>query len=298
MNEKSSDSSNRIKKPIFIIGTGRCGSTIFHSLFSRHPQLAWISGFCNNLHQWPLLNRLVLWADSNSLPQKILRHYLRPSEAVSYWEYLAPGFTKATQDLTAIDVHKNMKNRLRIILEKTITKQRNRLLHKFTGWPRIGYLLDIFPDAKFVHLYRDGRAVSNSFFEVDWWHGWQGPQNWVWGPLPDIYQREWEESNQAFIVLAAIQWKILMDSYGKAVKLCPEDKIIELKYEEIMKNPVRCFEQVLEHCELEKSEIFLKFVSEYPFKSANYKWKTNLSDKQQGLLQESLASHLEKYGYI
>ena len=25
--------------PLFIIGTGRCGSTVFHELFAHHPQL-------------------------------------------------------------------------------------------------------------------------------------------------------------------------------------------------------------------------------------------------------------------
>ena len=34
-----------VAKPIFIVGTGRCGSTAFHRLLGAHPQLMWLSGF-------------------------------------------------------------------------------------------------------------------------------------------------------------------------------------------------------------------------------------------------------------
>ena len=34
----------KIEKPIFIIGTGRCGSTIFYEIFSYHPNISWSSG--------------------------------------------------------------------------------------------------------------------------------------------------------------------------------------------------------------------------------------------------------------
>jgi len=33
--------THRLNKPIFIIGTGRCGSTIFHRMMAEHPHVAW-----------------------------------------------------------------------------------------------------------------------------------------------------------------------------------------------------------------------------------------------------------------
>ena len=35
----------KVIKPIIIVGTGRCGSTLFHRLLANHPQLMWLSGF-------------------------------------------------------------------------------------------------------------------------------------------------------------------------------------------------------------------------------------------------------------
>lgn len=288
----------KVNKPIFIVGTGRCGSSIFHKLLSYHPQLAWTSGFCNYFPSMPIINRAVLHLDSSMIIQPLMRKYIQPSETTLYWEYLAPGISFATKDLKAIDLHPKINRRVRTKIAQIQTTSRKRQLHKFTGWPRIEYLLEIFPDAKFIHVYRDGRAVANSLFEVKWWHGWQGPQNWIWGPLPEKYQKEWEDSNRAFIVLAAIQWKILMDSFEQAIKSCPADRIIELKYEDLVESPVANFEKVLEMCELKPSNQFLKKVGSYRLRNANDKWKKNLTLDQQELLKKSLSDHLQKYGYL
>ena len=287
-----------IQKPIFILGTGRCGSTLFHNILSMHPQIAWLSGFCNYFPNVPQLNRLVLYGDSFGWSQKIVRSFLKPSEAIYYLERVAPGIIKAFKDLKAIDVGVGLKTDMPMQLDKMITARRHRLLHKFTGWPRIEYLMEIFPDAKFIHVYRDGRAVANSLFEVKWWHGWQGPQNWIWGPLPEKYEKEWEDSNRAFIVLAAIQWKILMDSFEQAIKTCPADRIIELKYEDFVERPIENIGNVLEMCELKPSDQFMKKVGSYRLRNANDKWKKNLTLDQQELLQKSLSDHLQKYGYL
>ncbi len=40
-------------KPIIIVGTGRCGSTIFHRLLAKHPNAMWLSGFCDRFPTRP-----------------------------------------------------------------------------------------------------------------------------------------------------------------------------------------------------------------------------------------------------
>ena len=34
----------KIIKPIIIVGSGRCGSTLFHRLLANHEQVMWLSG--------------------------------------------------------------------------------------------------------------------------------------------------------------------------------------------------------------------------------------------------------------
>jgi len=288
---------SKIKKPIFIIGTGRCGSSIFHKLLSYHPQLVWTSGFCNRLPTAPWINRAVLKLDENRLLQPFLRSYVKPSETTLYWEHLAPGFSRAVKDLRAEDLHRNVKNNIIASLEKLETGKRTRQLHKFTGWPRTDYLLSIFPDAKFIHVYRDGRAVANSFFQVKWWHGWHGPENWLWGPLSREFQNEWEDHGKSFLVLAAIQWKILMDAFENAKKTIAEDQYMEIRYEDFTVDPTRSFEQVLQFCELADSTRFYKAISAIKLHGQNEKWRKNLTPAQIQLLRESLGDYCKKYGY-
>ena len=36
-----------INKPVIIVGTGRCRSTVFHRLLAKHSDVMWLSGFCD-----------------------------------------------------------------------------------------------------------------------------------------------------------------------------------------------------------------------------------------------------------
>ena len=63
-------------------------------------------------------------------------------------------------------------------MSKLLAEYRNRLLLKITRWPMIGFLLEIFEEAKFVHMMRDGRAVTNSMLNVGFGRGRGGPKNW------------------------------------------------------------------------------------------------------------------------
>ena len=47
------------REPIIIVGTGRCGSTVFHHLLSKHSKLAWLPGaLCRRFPQKPELQNL------------------------------------------------------------------------------------------------------------------------------------------------------------------------------------------------------------------------------------------------
>ena len=46
--------------PSFIIGTGRCGSTLLHEIFVHHPQVSFLSSLCSRFCNHPHLNRWVM----------------------------------------------------------------------------------------------------------------------------------------------------------------------------------------------------------------------------------------------
>jgi len=182
-------------------------------------------------------------------------------------------------------------------MSQLTTQKRNRLLLKITGWPRISFLNEVFDNAKFIHVIRDGRAVVNSLMNVEFWLGWEGPKKWRWGPLSVAHQEEWNHYNQSFIVLAAIQWKMLMDAAEKAKKNIDKSNIMEIKYEELCASPIQLFRSVAEFCGLEWSNRFEKELEKHRLKNTNSKFEQYFNLAQQSELNDVLNNHLKKYGY-
>ena len=114
---------------------------------------------------------------------------IRPGEYYNFWDTHAYGFSETCRDLVRSDVTPLVKKQVRAALEPMLTPSRNRLLVKITGWPRMGFLNEIFEDAKFIHIVRDGRAVASSLLHVHFWNGWHGPQSWRAGLLPQKIRR-------------------------------------------------------------------------------------------------------------
>ncbi|MDP9298431.1 MAG: sulfotransferase, partial [Actinomycetota bacterium] len=195
----------------FVLGTGRCGSTLVHELVARHPDV----GFLSNLEdRVPLPAAAGRWNNElyRRVPEPLTRKgrlRFAPSEGYRALERVgSPALTAPVRDLLAEDVTPWLDARLHRFFEDRAHAQHKPLfLHKFTGWPRSGLLGRVFPEAKFVHVLRDGRAVANSFLQMPWWRGYAGPSGWGWGPLPATYAAEWESSGRSFAVLAGIQWK-------------------------------------------------------------------------------------------
>ena len=155
----------------------------------------------------------------------------------------------------------------------------------------------LFPEARFVHIVRDGRAVAFSLLQQSWWLGWRGPENWRWGPLPENYQKEWYKYDRSSLVLAAIQWKILLDATDDAAKKLEKGQFLEIKYEDLCENPLSVITKVTQHSSLSESQKFLGMVSKMNLKNQNYKYVEALSSEQISILNHVLNSHLKKRGY-
>ncbi len=284
-------------KPIFVIGTGRCGSTIFHQIFSYHSQVAWLSRTCEMYPQHPHRNYLAMRLLDAPLPQKYLRKLIYPVEAYNFWDNYCYGFGEPMRDLLKEDVLPITKKRLQKVMASMLTENRARLLIKITGWSRIGFLKEIFPDAKFIHIYRDGRAVVNSWLNVDWWQGWHGPHHWQWGQLSPQQEQLWHRHNQSFVALGGILWDILMTATDKAKELIPPEDYLEIRYEDFCQQPVKLFQQAVDFCDLAWSSEFETAIHSFKMESADYKWKEQLTLPQQQILNASLRDALQRYGY-
>ena len=288
----------KVDRPIFIVGTGRCGSTIFHQVLSHHPHVAWLSRWCETKPHNPRANWRAMRVLDLPLPAHYLRKLIYPVEAYSFWDYYYPGFSQPCRDLLKEDVTPKVKKVVRGVMAQMLTQKRRRLLIKITGWPRISFLKEIFPDARFVHVYRDGRAVVNSLLNIWFWSGWRGPANWRWGELTPAQREKWQRYDRSFVALAAIEWEILMAAQEEAKQKVALGDLLEIRYEDLCQDPVKTFQMAAEFGELEWSPGFEAIVNGFSFKNTNYKWREHLSDEQQKVLDECLGDTLRKYGYV
>lgn len=274
-----------IKKPIFIISVGRSGSSIFYKMFSEHPNVAWLSYLCDKYPDQPSIVRLRLAAIDYPVVGRWVRKRFQPGEGYDFWEYYCKGFSEPCRDLVAQDVTIKVKETIPKIMSQILTPRRHRLLIKITGWPRVGFLLEIFEDAKFIYIKRDEGAVINSMLNVFFWRGWQGPQNWRWGELTPTQKEEWERFDRSFIALAGIEMKILAEAIQKAKGLLNDDNFLELTYENLCADPVGVFEKVIRFCELPWSPNFENSIKTYSLKNTNYKWRQELTLEQQKIAE-------------
>lgn len=287
----------RLVKPIIVLGTGRCGSTIVHELLCAHPEVTWLSGFCNRYPARPAINRRLVTAMGNPLFRRLFGRKVHPDECYRFWDQHAYGFSEPCRDLTQADVTAMVKQQVRAVLEAMMTPQRHRLLFKITGWSRLGYLNEIFEDAKFVHLIRDGRAVASSLLHVGFWQGWRGPQGWRAGPLCPEDQATWEAHDRSFVALAALEWRIRMRATEEARRTIDPSRFIEVRYEDFCVSPVDTIRTILDFAELPRSQVLENGLAVRPIRNAPNRWRHRLTAAQQRILDDILGEELERYGY-
>ena len=289
----------RITKPIFIVGTGRCGSTAFHRLLALHPEVMWLSGFAEHFPERPTWNRRAVTAVGSPVVRRIFGKRIKPGENYGFWYRHAYGFAEPGRDLVRSDVTPRVRKQVRSVIERMLTPKRHRFLAKFTGWSRLGFLNEIFEDAKFIHIVRDGRAVANSLLHIsDWqWRGWYGPYSWRYGPLSPEDQAAWEASNRSFAVLAGLQWKIHTRALEAARKAIGPERVLEIKYETFCQEPVQTLQRVLDFTELPDSRGFQRSIETTPIRDMTNRWRADLSVEQQILLTDLLQEDLSRYGY-
>jgi hypothetical protein len=237
-----SESSGR--GPVIIVSVGRSGSTLLHGLLASYPKFAWMSALVEWFPQTPILNRAAMSAIDVPLLGPRIRSHVNPFECYGFWRLHMPGFSEPPRDLTAADVHEPFAMRTRAALAKLQTKQRNRLLLKVTGWPRVGFLDELLPGASFLHVVRDPRAVVASLLQVPWWDGYEGPNRWRYGPLTDEDTLDWGRCDQSWPALAALQWRAQIRAAEDGLNALPGSRVVRLRYEDLVDDPHGAISQI------------------------------------------------------
>ena len=288
---------------IFLIGTGRCGSSLVHELLARHPDVGFLSNLEDRLPRLPA----VAGRCNNPLYRRVPRSLTRkgrlryaPSEGYrALSRQVSPLVSSSERDLLAADAMPWVTERFRsFFLERAAAQRRPVFLHKFTGWPRTGFIRQALPDARFVNMVRDGRACAASALQTPWWRGYHGPEQWDLGPLPPAYAAEWEASGRSFALLAGLSWKLMMDAFDAARELVPGDRWLDLRFEDLLADPQSRCKELLRYMGLDDDPQFDAALARTTFATGRRDaFRQHLDARSIELLDASLAGHLRRWGY-
>ncbi|MBA2427252.1 MAG: sulfotransferase [Actinobacteria bacterium] len=289
--------------PVFLIGSGRSGSTLVHEVLARHPDFAFVSNVEDRARVLPpaasRYNNFLWYHIPPSLTRKE-RLRFAPSEAYRVLaQQVSPMLADSVRDLVASDAMPWVAQRFRsFFLERARVQNKEFILHKFTGWPRTGFIHAVFPDARFIHIVRDGRAVVASSVKLSWWTGYSGPEHLHIGPLCSDYEAEWERSGRSFPLLAGLSWKTMMDAHAAAKRLIPPAQWLDIRYEDFVSDPGAYSDAMLDFVGLEAVERFRAGLARTTVVGERRDaWRRELDATSIGLLDSSLEEHLKLWGY-
>ncbi len=132
----------KIEKPVLIVGTGRCGSTMLHRIIARHKDVGWLSTF-NDV--FPTQTWLSMF--SNLYRKKFfdkIKHesfFPKPFESYRFWQHNLPEISRRDMPQIADDVPESAIEPVRRAVANVLKSQnKSRFLVKVTGWGRIAFL--------------------------------------------------------------------------------------------------------------------------------------------------------------
>lgn len=239
-----------VEKPIFILGTGRSGTTILGIVLSMHREV----GYLNE--------------------PKAMWHLIHPYEDVigNYSQ------ADAKYRLTAEDATDEMHQRASQMFGAYLTATRSqRLVDKYPELIfRVGFVRALFPDARFIFLVRNGWDTCHSIatwserlgVQVnDQKHDWWGVDDRKWRLLveqlvkADPALSEGTDEIKHFerhLDRAAVEWLVTMRE-GIRLMQASSDCIHLVRFEDLTLEPDKTLAELCDFCELSTDDTFSEY---------------------------------------
>jgi hypothetical protein len=254
------------RPPVFVLGTQRSGTTLLYQMLSSHPSIFMVNEFW---HLYPHITGAV--TDTARLEKLLTSHLSLPDS------YTARSDVALEVPFDHVDAAFDYK------LELT-GKSRWGIKH-----PRLTYYLEHFreryPEAKFIILVRDPRAVVNSYLS--------------------------RQMNVANVFHGARLWREQVDIQMQFAERYP-DHCLWLRFEELLTNPERELRRICTLLDEPFDDRMLRYYEQRPQTTVHEgnvnitkpirpeiaeRWKSNLSRRQIGIIEAIVADSLSNQGY-
>lgn len=284
-----------MQSPIILVGTHRSGTSWLTRVFSQHPDLA-----C-----W--MEPRYVWSWGNNY---------KPNDV-----------------LDIVDATPKVRAHIRQRFERFVKDQgKTRLFEKTpSNCLRLPFINQVLPEAKIIHIVRDGRSVFSSasdmlesgfyrpdklksrFSEmlketpiVEWPAHLPRIQETLtskitktplqyWGPRPSGWQNWLGEHPQA--VILAKQWVATIDKALMDGAQLPKAQYHRFRYEDLINNPSDTMNALIDFLELPKSQSLLEKVQETADPTRQRQWNEVIDEETLHQIRPHMEEMLNKLGY-
>lgn len=304
MSEPRSSATAAPARVAFLVGAGRSGTTLLYKLLCLHPDVAFISNFENRWASFPsgLANRFVAhridakraaWFRQGGNAYFIDRPWMKkvmptPNEGESIFQRCGLPLTPPTGYVPAAATVRGLQqkferirrgSRATVILSKRTANNR-----------RIRQLEQIFPAAKYVHLVRDGREVTQSLSSVEWWDDhtvwWDGRK-----------AREIEDAGEERLALCARNWVREVAELDQQLEAVPDDRRIGLRFEHLLQSPLAELERVIRFLGLQWTPEYQVAIAALHLHPIDSRWHRDWTPRELETVLREAKPTLDSLGY-
>ncbi len=271
----------KIKDPVFIIGCYRGGTSIVFRLLSESDEL-W-SLYRESNHMWRKYHRhpdemadtvILDTSDARDGDRKYFDNHYHYSSYNSYSLGQLGRVRLLRERLTPVYDAVNIAN----YISKLLFVGDYRIVDKTPpNAYRIGFLEKLYPDAKFIHLTRDGISNTSSLMNA-----WRDKERFkfryrkyltdrleisnydddVWKfSIPENYEAY---QNKSLARVCAYQWADCHEHALRAFSHMDSRKYIRVKFEDLMANPSEQMQSICDFASVELSSKMRKIIAEMP----------------------------------
>lgn len=292
--------------PLFVIGHWRTGTTWMHELLVRDERFSFPSTYqCTSPHHFlltgtvfsPCLNLLLpKQRPMDDMPVSMYRpqedefalmnlgvgspylDWAYPNGEKRYLEYLT------LQDLSDEDRQKWREAFVWFLRRMTLSNPKRLVLKSPTHTARISTLLKIFPDARFIHMVRNPLNTIPSTLRM-----WTG----LTDPLAIQVRREPIPVERIFTL-----FQEMYDQFFKEESLIPTENLYELRYEDLVADPLSILQQIYQKLDLGDFQVARPAMEEYLRSISDYQPNQHeISPELKQQIFEHCQRYIERYGY-
>ncbi len=282
-------------RPLIIIGAGRSGTKMVRDLLVAHPHFA----------TWPCDEINYIW-----------RHGNRGFESDEFTREMADDVTKGY--IRGQFRRFQQRHVGRTIVEKTCA---NSL--------RCGFVHEVFPLAKFIHIVRDGRDVAASaalrwnapldlpylarkaryvplsdlpFYAASYLNArlfrtFSGKSRLsTWGPRFAEMDSVFASHNLA--VGCALQWQACVRSALDQLELVPDNQVLTINYEHFAAHASEGLRQLFQFAGVTTDGLNLEELAARVSRQSVGNWKSQLSDQDLEQIETQVGPLLHQLGYV